>query len=254
MKLLLGLLLFHFSLLATQLQEVKNSLSTHTLEQLKKEFLSSPSSLYASNAYNLKKGWNELTAPKDGIDVVETFKDISQIKYVLTYDVKSKFWAGMSNEESPSNMLFLKYLEPGVTFFVLAKKDVKVKVQSNLLDAICQKFYDDKSFNAITDSGTEQAYVDSLDDKISLQSRYFSHHMKGIYDDTRVTLFYKKEKNALQNSLKYGPASPKVAIKYSKAYEGKQFYLYDYKQEKCFMGIFPSRKIPPFPTLKELKQ
>jgi hypothetical protein len=36
-------------------------------------------------------------------------------------------------------------------------------------------------------------------------------------------------------------------------YEEVTFYVADYFEKKCYEGIFPSRKIPPFPVLKKLE-
>ncbi len=241
------------ALFANTLQEVPHSFTPLEQKSLYKELSSSPS-LYTLKTYNLKKGWNRLITPKDGVDVQETFKDISKITYVTTYDTKSKSWAIMSNKEATLNMLFLKYLEPNITFFVLAKKDAIIEIKSNTLNSTCKAFVDDESKYAyVMDSGIFKESTVSDDGNIALQSRYYSHHIRGIYDDTRVMLIYPKYKSDTKRGFKYGPANPKVAIKYPKVYEGKKFYLYDFKQEKCFMGIFPSMKIPPFAVLKEIK-
>jgi hypothetical protein len=88
---------------------------------------------------------------------------------------------------------------------------------------------------------------------MSAKSRYFSHHEKGIYNDTRIVLIYPKLEAKTKRSYKYGPAMPKTFFEFSKEYEAKKFFVYDFKEQKCFEGIFPSMQIPPFPTLKEIK-
>ncbi len=238
---------------ASSLQGIKYDISLDTREALLKEF-SSSSKLYISNSYQLKDGWNKLVAPKDGVNVVKTFNDTSKIKYVLTYYELGKLWAIYAPNENFRDMLFLKYLEPNVTFFVLANKDTTVEIKSNHLSNACASLAKEiKKYALVTDSGRQRDYTLSSDATMLLQSRYYSHHDRGIYNDTRVTLIYPKLKSDKKKTFKYGPANPKVAIKFPKAYEGKLFYIYDYKQEKCFAGRFPSIKIPPFPTLKELK-
>ena len=251
-KLLLFLLSVTLSF-ASSLQNLAHTLSPVEKAALLKEF-SNSSKLHTTSFYELKKGWNSLIAPADGINVVETFHDASKIKYVLTYYKLGKLWAIYAPRESFNDMLFLKYLEPKVTFFVLAKKDVKIEIKSNHVSSTCASLLNDTNKYAfVTDSGIHRDYTLSHDARMLLQSRYYSHHDRGIYNDTRVTLIYPKIKSDKKKIFKYGPANPKVAIKFPKAYEGRLFYIYDYKQEKCFEGHFPSEKIPPFPILKELK-
>lgn len=238
---------------ATPLQNLAHTLSPIEKVALLKES-SNSSKLHSTSFYQLKKGWNSLTTPIDGVNVIKTFHDASKIKYVLTYYKRGKLWAIYAPKENFNNMLFLKYLEPKVTFFVLAKEDVKIEIKSNHLNATCLALLNDtKKYDFVTDSGRNRDYTLSHDGTMLLQSRYYSHHDRGIYNDTRVTLIYSKIKSDKKKIFKYGPANPKIAIKFPKAYEGKLFYIYDYKQEKCFEGRFPSEKIPPFPILKELK-
>ncbi|MDF1883166.1 hypothetical protein JHD49_04370 [Sulfurimonas sp. SAG-AH-194-C21] len=251
-KIIFFLLSFSLSF-ASSLQNLADTFSTTQRELLYKEF--SPfAKLHKTSVYKLTQGWNKFTSPKDGINIIKTFHDTSKIKYVVTYYETGKLWAIYAPKETFSNMLFLKYLEPNSTFFVLAKQDSEIKIKHNTLNSTCQKFVDNKTeYSSVLDSGISRDYTVSKDGKMSLQSRYFSHHDRGIYNDTRTVLIYPKYKTTTKNSLKYGPANPKVAIIFPKVYEAKKFYIYDFKQEKCFGGIFPSIKNPPFPILKEMK-
>ncbi|SFV63042.1 hypothetical protein MNB_SM-5-791 [hydrothermal vent metagenome] len=239
---------------ANSLQNLADRLSSVEKATLLKEFSNSSNKLYSGSSYKLKKGWNSFTTPKDGINVVKTFHDASKIKYILTYYPKGKLWAIYSPHKSFNDMLFLKYLEPHITFFILAKKDTIVEIKSNKVDGICKSISENrKKYASVTDSGIQRDYRLSSDAKILLQSRYYSHHDRGIYNDTRVTLIYPRIESDTKKIFKYGPANPKIALKFPKAYEGKPFYVYDFKQTKCFMGYFPSERIPPFPMLKALK-
>ena len=253
MKFLVLVFILCMSYFAKSLPNISEAFTVTEQKTLLEES-SSSTSLYTTSSYQLKAGWNKLSTPKDGVNVVKTFNDISKIKYVVTYYKMGKLWAIYAPKESFHDMLFLKYLEPHVTFFVLAKKDTRIKIKSNHMSSACSALLDDtKKYGSVTDSGIEREYTQSDDAVISLQSRYYSHHDRGIYNDTRTTLIYPKIVSDKKRTMKYGPADPKVAMKFPKAYEGKLFYIYDYKQEKCFEGRFPSLKIPPFPVLKELK-
>ncbi len=253
MKVIVLFFLLSISYFAKSLPNISETLTLREQKTLLKES-SASTHLHSSSFYQLKKGWNKFTTPKDGVNVVKTFNNTSKIEYVLIYYKKGEIWAIYSPKKTFKDMLFLKYLEPNVTFFVLAKKDTKVDIKSNHLSSTCASLVNDtKKYAFVTDSGIERDYTLSADETMLLQSRYYSHHDRGIYNDTRVTLIYPKLKSDKKKMFKYGPANPKVAIKFPKAYEGTLFYIYDYKQEKCFAGRFPSIKIPPFPTLKELK-
>ncbi len=252
MKQFFTLSLFCITLLANSLQEASPSFSPKEREILSKE-IPSTSPFYNSKTYDLKKGWNSLTTPQDGVDVVKTFGEVSELKYIVVYDSVSKLWAVFSHEKLEGELLLLKYLEPNVTFFVLALSDTKVEIKSNTINVACQKILDDKQYNFLLDSGITQESAVSKDETMSAKSRYFSHHEKGIYNDTRIALIYPKIEVKTKRSYKYGPALPKTFFEFSKEYEAKKFYVYDFKEQKCFEGIFPSMQIPPFPTLKEIK-
>lgn len=251
MKKILTLLTLSVGLLATPLLQVAPSFSELEKGLLLEEFSKNAK---ASKEYTPKKGWNLFTAPNGGVDVSATFKDVSTIKFITTYDPKSKVWAMYApNKNYPeTKILFLKYLEPKVKFFVLATKDTNIDIKSTNLGDACKKLQEDPAYDFITDSGISREPTFSKDGSISIRSRYYSHNTKGLYSDTRVMLIYPKLKSKNKASLKYGPATPKVAFKFSKEYEAKKFYTYDYKEQKCYQGVFPSLRIPPFPVLKKL--
>lgn len=227
-----------------------SSLSHHEKEKFLKE-MKGTSSLYNSTTYKLKKGWNKLTTPISGVDVPNTF-DTSKIKLVLAYDFSSKLWATYLPEkvDKDPKILFLKYLEPNVTYFVLANSDISVDIKSTIVNEACKKIMNDKDYDFMVDGVLEQKL--SKDKSISIKTRYLTHYEKGIYNDTRVMFIYPNIDTKSKATYRYGPASPKVAIKYAKEYEEKKFYIYDFKVKKCYLGLFPSMKIPPYPRLEEL--
>jgi len=253
MKQLLTLSLFCITLFANTLHRVPPSFSPSERKMLLKE-LSHPSSLHTSKTYTLKKGWNKLTTPRNGVDVFKTFSELSAVRVVAVYDDVSKLWGVFSHEKivQDKEMLLLKDLEPNVTFFVLVSSDFRVAIKSNSVNLTCKKIMEDKGYAMLLDTGMTKGYALSKDAGMSVRSRYLSHHDRGIYNDTRVMLIYKKLKSKTKRSYNYGPAAPKVAFEFTKEYEGQKFYLYDFKKQKCYMGIFPSMRIPPFPMLKEL--
>lgn len=255
MKNLVTLLLLSMTLFAQPMQKVPHTFSDKEKELFLKELSSSSSTIHTSNSYDLTKGWNKLTTPFDGIDTIKTFQEISKVKLVVTYDEVSKLWAiyTTDNKYNKNNFLFLKYLEPNITFFVLATENVKVNIKSNIINQSCQKFIDDDSYDLIYDSGINKKSTSNSISTMSLQSRYYAHHKRGIYDDTRIVLIYPKITSKNKASIKYGPAKPKIKILYAKEYENKKFYVYDYKSKACYKGVYPSAKIPPFPILREVK-
>ncbi len=251
MRFLFTIVALSSMLLANTLSQVAPTFSEVEKELLLQEF-SKP--LKASKEYTPKKGWNVFTAPKGGVDVPTTFKDVSTIKFVVTYDLQSKKWAIYSPNKNYHNdeILFLKYLEPDVTFFVLAKEDTKLNLRDTTLNESCKEMAQNPNYKTLMDSGIDRAPTQNSDKTMSIQSRYYSNHEKGFYTDTRVMLIYPKTNSKTKATYKYGPATPKVAFKFSKEYEGKKFYIYDYKAKKCFEGVFPSLRIPPFPVLKKI--
>ena len=253
MKKLFTLLSLPLILLASLSQEVDDSFSIENREELLKELNSSSYTMHKTDTYILNKGWNLLNTPSTGVEVQSTF-DISIVKFVAVYDNKSLSWALYSPENMIQNnkILLLKYLEPNISFFVFAKERKIIKIKSNKVNDTCKKFIlnDDYSYMI---HGARELYSASNDKKnIIFNSRYFSHQERGIYDDTRVMLIYPVVESKGKPTYKYGPAKPKINILYAKEYENKKFYTYDYKLQKCFMGYFPSMKIPPYPVLEEI--
>lgn len=215
--------------------------------------------VYSSKFYELKKGWNYLYSYEDGINVTETFSEDEVVEFVYVYDRLSSAWAGYSpNKKIQKSMqntriLLLKTIEPGIGFYVYATKDSRVKITSNSINSTCQKLVEDKKFAYIVASGLESTAVYNKQKSLGLKSRYVAHYIRGIYNDTRVLLIYPKFTTVSKTTNRYGPAEPKSFIEFAKEYEDKKFYMYDYKFQKCYEGVFSSRKTPPSATLKELK-
>jgi len=258
MKLLTLFILLLSTLLAKPLQGVDASFSKDVQKKLLQKFSSEhSSSLHKKHTYTLSKGWNKLTTPKDGVDVIKTFQNIPSVKLVIVHDNVSNYWAGFTLYQDVlkdiKEMLLLKYLEPSISFFVLSEKAVMLEIQSAQMNISCQKILHDNSYKILHDSGLTKEKTQSKDKSISINSRYHSHEYRGFYDDTRVTLIYKKIAKTSKKILKYGPAEPMVMLNYAKEYANQKFFVYDYLEKKCYQGIFPSQKMPPLPVLQELK-
>ncbi len=246
------------TLLANPLQEVDASFSKNVQSQLLKKLNSVDSStLHNKNSYSITKGWNQLTTPKDGIDVIKTFENISTVKFVVTYDKESKYWAGFTLDQTIlkdlKEMLLLKYLEPNVTFFVLATKNSYVRVKHATMNERCSKIIATERYNVLYDSGLTTENIKESKEPMIFSSRYHSHEYRGFYNDTRVALIYPKLKATSKATLKYGPAEPTVMFHYAKEYAQKKFFVYDYLEKNCYEGTFPSKKYPPLPVLTKLK-
>ena len=214
---------------------------------------------YTKNHYNLKRGWNYLAGHKDGINIEKTFKNAIGVEFVYVYEKYTQVWAGYSPQSHLQNMindsrlLQLKKIEPNVGFYVYATKSMKVDIKSVEISPSCMKYINDENYETIVDSGMTNTYTYNKSKSVGIKSRYLSHYRRGVYDESRILLIYPKLKLEAKNILKYGPAEPKSEIIYQKEQENKKFFIYDFKDEKCYMGIFPSRKLPPFSSLKELK-
>lgn len=259
MKSFLLLSLFSLTLLAASLPKVTLSFSLHEREILLKEFLHSThkSTSKCSDSLSLKKGWNILITSKDsdGIDVLKTFSNQDILELVATYESVNKKWAvhsfhKLANDEHILNLI---YIEPNVPFFVLAKKDAKIKIFSHKVNEVCQALMNDDKYGFKISSVFDKSYVTNDANNASFTTRYLTNQEKGIYNDTRTMFIYPKINSKSEPKYKYGPAQPKVAMKFAKEYEGQVFYVYDYKYQKCYKGLFPSMKIPPFPILQEIK-
>jgi len=247
------------SLIANSLQGVDTSFSKSVQSELLSKLNSAHliPSLHKTNTYTLYKGWNQLITPKDGIDVIKTFENISEVKFIVTYDSKSKYWAGFTLDSTVlkdiKEMILLKYLEPNITFFALSEKTIRLNIESATVNSVCQKLIDSKDYGVLRDSGLSQAAALSNDKSIDLNSRYRSHEYRGFYADTRVVLIYPKLKTSTEKTMKYAPAEPTIAMHYAKEYENKRFYVYDFLEKECYEGIFPSRRMPPLPVLRVVK-
>ncbi len=247
------------AIFASPIQNIAPSFSKSVQTQLLSKLKSvHSSSIYKKDTYTIKKGWNRFTAPKDGVDVIETFQNIPEVKFIVTYDFKTKYWAGFTLEQSIlkdiKEMLLLKYLESGTTFFVLSDKDILLNIKSSSVDKICKKFIDSGSYNTLLDSGLTKSDTRDKNKDMGINSRYSSHEYRGYYDDTRVLLIYPKVTKKLKQTDKYGPAEPMVMLKYSKEYENKIFYIYDFLERKCYEGRFPSKRMPPLPVLRVISK
>ena len=244
------------TLFAVSVKSVDTSFSKSVQTQLFSKLNSVHSStIYTKNTYTLNKGWNQLTASKDGVDVIKTFQNIPEVKFIVTYDFKSKYWAGFTLDQSMlkdiKEMLLLKYLESGTTFFVLSDKNILLNIESSKVNETCKKYIDSEKYNTLLDSGLTKSSKTNKNKDISINSRYSSHEYRGYYDDTRVLLIYPKQTNVKKQTDKYGPAEPMVMLNYSSEYENKTFYIYDFLERKCYSGRFPSKKMPPLPVLAE---
>lgn len=214
--------------------------------------------LHHTDYYGLKKGWNYLSTPKDGVDVAKTFSDA---EFVYVYDKRSQAWAGYSPKKElmskikSTRILELRYIEPKRGFYVLSDKAMRVEIASKLANTQCQKIMKNKNYDVIYDSGIEKASSFNDIKSVALASRNFSHTREGIYNDSRIAIMVPKIKKLSTNkkARKYGPAVPKMMIHFNEAYADKEFYAYDYLNESCHQGYFPSKRKPPAPTMKKLK-
>ena len=214
--------------------------------------------LHHSNIYRIKRGWNYFSTPKDGVDVEKTFKDV---EFVYVYDKRSATWAGYSPKAdlmkkiTDTRILRLKYIEPNRAFYVLATKSQKVDIISKLPNAQCQALMKNKNFELLYDSGVDDAFTFNASKSVGLRSRYRSHTRKGVYNDSRVLIIIPKIKKLSPNKKykKYGPAIPKMMVHFNEAYRDQIFYAYDFLEESCRKGVFPSQRVPPAPVMKKVK-
>ena len=214
--------------------------------------------LHHKNYYDLKKGWNYFTTPKEGVDVARTFSDA---EFVYVYDKRSKAWAGYSPKADlmkkikSTRILELRYIEPKRGFYVLSNKAVRTGISSKVPNEQCQKIMNDKNFDVIYDSGIDEGMSYNGIKSIGFRSRNFSHQREGVYNDSRIVIMTPKLKKLSKNNKakKYGPAIPKMMIHFNEAYAEQEFYAYDYLNESCHRGYFPSKKRPPAPMMKKVK-
>jgi len=214
--------------------------------------------LYDKSYYTLKKGWNYLQAPKDGVDVAKTFTDV---EFVYIYDRRSKRWAGYSLDATlmrkikAAKILTLKYIEPHEGFYLLTAQAMRVEIFSSLPSTSCQRIMKSGAYELIYDSGIEPDLSYNSSGSVGVASRYRSHTRRGVYNDSRVLVMVPKLKSLSkeQRLQKYAPAIPKIAIYFNSAYRNKAFYVYDYLDRLCYKGYFPSKRSPPRPVLKKIQ-
>jgi hypothetical protein len=214
---------------------------------------------YEGSFYTIETGWNKLTTPKEGVDVIATFAEFTEVDFVYAYEKKTSIWAGYSPQTElmdkilSTRILGLRALEPETVFYVYARKPLRVVIRSLSITGECKRKAEEKGFATLINSGLagEPSYND--DRTMSLTSRYVSHYKKGVYDDTRLALIYPKIDKNSNEKRKFGPAIPQAMLQYDKNYEGLRFYVYDFLRRECFEGVYPSIKLPPYPTLKKLK-
>ncbi|MEA1919746.1 MAG: hypothetical protein U9N52_07905 [Campylobacterota bacterium] len=239
------------ALCATPLLTTPSNFSTTTQKALLSSATDEKTVL--NEKLEIKKGWNVFLASKEGLDLKKTFSQNHSITIVAIFEPITKFWALYTDEKIPQKHLQLNFIEPHKTFFVLSEKDLELPIHSRTIDSICQKIIEDTELSLLYDTGNSKKKTLSLEQDISITSRYYNHEYNGIYDDSRVVLLYKKIPNAKKTTLlRYGPAVPKVLIEYAKAYENEFFYVYDYVEKSCYKGIFPSLEVPPFPLLQKI--
>jgi len=216
--------------------------------------------LYTKNSYTLQRGWNYVHAPKDGVDVAKTFSNQS-VLFVYIYDAKTPAWAGYSANKSYHDMmqdiriLNLKYIEPSLGFYVYANKKITLRIISTLRPKSCQKILESGKYNMLQHSVFKDSKAQDRLGAMSLITIYQSHYRRGQYNDTRVELFYPKDIKIKKDSssLVYGTIEPRFRAEYAKEYEERKFYVADYFTKNCYEGVFPSKKTPPYPMLKKLK-
>ena len=214
---------------------------------------------YKKNSYVLKKGWNHLHSYIDGVDIVESFKNNDDVEFVYTYEPITKAWAGYSPDKNIRNTMYktrilkLKSIEKDIPFYVYSKRNTTINIETIDINEACKKIFKNSNYLSLIDSGIENAFKSNNEKSMYVKSRYFSHHKRGVYSDSRVLFMYPDLKHTRSTLKKYGIAVPNIRIKYPKEYEGKNFYVYQFNEKKCYKGIFPSDLIPPYPALKEVK-
>ena len=255
MKSFLAFIFLSSLLFAESLQKGETLLSSTQKQRFLEQLQTDNSPLFEGNRYTFKTGWNRVSTPKEGVDVKKSFQNIAAIQWVVAYDPLSDTWASFSPQgrEISKEIALLEYLEPSKSFFVLAQEESEVAIKSHTMNAVCQKYKEDPEYLFVLDSGNDKDVTLSEAGDIALQSRYLTHLERGKFSDTRIALIYPKLKSTQKRNLLYGPAIPRMQIGFSKEYEGKKFYTYDYKTQECYIGVFPSPKIPPLPFLKALK-
>jgi len=239
MKFFLPLLLFSLYLqsstnIVEYIEKNKNSLSVINLR---------------NKTINLKKGLNSINNKFTTIDVVKSFKNEKDIQAIVYDDISKKY--AIYPFINDKQYLKLKAIEKGVKFYIYITKDMKISFRRPSISKVCQKKFLDKKYSFIYDSGIDKVATINKNKSIGINSRYYSNHFRETYDDTTVFLIYPKINKTSKMKYKYGSAIPTMQVFYSKEYENKKFYMYDFLRDSCYEGIFPSMNFPP---LKELRK
>ena len=212
-------------------------------------FSNRPNVLEVKKPFRYEKGWNIFTSPKEGIDIPRTFRNKTGM-LVATYEPLTKVWAVFPKPKG-KNEIFLDSIEGGVVFFVLTKDAGEIQLKSIPIAKPCSDIFHSDVYETLQDSGIDKSFAKNEKGTFFAESRYYAKHQKGVYQDTRIVVGIPKiEAKPTKYLYKYGPAIPKSYFLFTKEYEGKFFYVFSYHDKKCYKGIFPSQKIPPFPFLK----
>jgi len=218
--------------------------------------------IHKQNSYTLERGWNYLNAPATGLDVVETFQNSRSVLFVYIYEKNTPAWAGYSprveikEQMREVRLLDLHAIEPALGFYVYANKKTKVNIVSTQLTQRCAELYESGEYGVLEHSVFAKKRATDTESGIALESKYLTHYRRGKYTDTRVMLLYPKLEHPLANAdkrKKYGPVEPRALIEYAKEYEEKSFFVFDYFTKRCYEGMFPSKRVPPYPTLKRVE-
>lgn len=214
---------------------------------------------HAKTSYTLQRGWNFVHAPQSGVDVAKTFGGNSSVLFVYIYDKTTPAWAGYSSHRiyremmQTTRILDLQAIEPRLGFYVYASKKITLPIVATQVSGECKKLLLNKGYGVLSDSGIDEGVQEDKQFGMTFTSLYRSHFKRGIYGDTRVILFYhKRELQKQTRRLRYGAVEPRAIVEYPKEYEEQTFYVFDYFTKQCYQGVFPSKKTPPYPTLKRL--
>ncbi len=203
----------------------------------------------APSRISYEKGWNLFIAPAKGIDVPRSFQKSGGVE-IVTFDPVSKSWAVFPSRNE-NTTLSLESIEGGIPFFILAKQGGKAELFPIKITQPCQEIFRDNRYETLEVSALKEGFTKNVNETFYAKSRYRTHHQKGTYKDTRILIAIPKIHTQSTSPLyRYGPAIPKSYFLFSKAYAGKFFYIFSYHDKKCYKGVFPSPKIPPFPFLK----
>jgi len=189
----------------------------------------------------------------NSIDVFKSF-DSSDIEYIYLFDRVSKKNAlyKPNGDIDKDIFLTLETIESGVEFYIKTKVKKNIKLKLKGLSGVCKKYYDDKSYNSILDSGIDKKYTHSDDNSIAISSRYYSNHLKGRYTDTQVMLIYPKIEKYTKSIATIGIGRPTAMLRFDKSYLGKEYYIYEYQNDQCYKGKFSQNSFD-FMELKKIK-